>query len=684
MAQNTKMTFSGNKHPVPDDPEDYPGVSNLADLGIPKDQMATKIQKNVRGHLTRKNRIDLTDAEKRAEALQNYYDPFKYSNPVNRLRNFEVRSKEVHQELERKKLKTVINQREHFLGMDLPQLILEAGRDPFKEKRGDFETHTLSEDQLADRLRMSQVERGLKLDQLKWDVEESKLNNDLSDRRRSKGGKQKGFVQRNTPSNTDLGYSEEIEFDLQNSGGSSSTPGKSSMDIESFIEDLAHSRSLSRSRSKGKLKPSKNRKASSSKDESIIENESSGFGFIKNEVKPQQQINKNIPKFDVNEESDSNPFGVEKKPLTTQAINPTKLDFKPPEKTNDFDSKKIPSHEKGPIPNYFMENDQGQPSITSPIGIYRGLDPSIYGPLKERNPYQPKLTPLHQSGGEPSKAIQSSLVSILKTAKANAQLIKDLEVLGESPPLITNLRREQAENSMKNNEKLSLQLLEILKNTRESMTKIDQFAELIPGLNQTDVNAEFSDHQKVGNQNNHRELLAENLISEETFMKLYQKAVQSKEKFDAIDEERHLTNISQLEDRIRRLNYAEGHLQEAVNRHKTLVEREKDEILRRFNLALQQKKENRQAYLKGKSKTIRDNQITVKKEGKQPNIDQDFGKNQPTRKKSLAHNLSPVITEESIESGTVISDYSESRERIESISWLDSASGKQQKFTTFN
>lgn len=684
LSHNAKLTFSGNKHPVPDDIEDYPGVSNLADFGIPKDEMATRIQKTVRGHMSRKNRIDLTDAELRAEALQNYYDPFKYSNPINRLRNFDIRAKDVHHELERKKLKSVINQREHFLGMDLPQLLLEAGRDPFKEKKLEIENHSMSEEQFAERLRISQVERGLKLDQLKWDVEESKLHPDLSDRRKSKGGKHRGNIQRNTPSNTDLGYSEEIEFDLQNSGGSSSTPGKSSLEIESFIEDLANSRSMSRSRSKGRLKPNRNLKASSSKDESIIENESSGFGFIKNEVKPQQQVNKNIPKFDVNEESDSNPFGVEKKPLTGQAHNPTKLDFKEQEKPSDLNSKNLPSTDKGAKQINFVDNYQGQPTKTSTDKVYRGLDPSIYGPLKEKNPYQPKPAPLHQSGGEQSKAIHSSLTGILKSAKANAQLIKDLEVLGESPPLIANLRREHAETSMKNNEKLSLQLLETLKKARNSIANVDQIAHLIVPLAQGNHNTGTFDNETVDNPEKLNHYTSENFFSDETFMKLYLKAVQSKQSFDAIDEERHQNKIIQLEDGIRRLSHAEGYLQEAVSRHKTLIEREKDGILRRFTIALQQKKEQRLGLQKGKLKPATEHQKTSNKEGKQPSIHQELGKPSKDRKQSLIKNLSPVITEESIESGTIISDYSESRERIESISWLDSASGKQQKFTTFN
>jgi hypothetical protein len=678
------MTFSGNKPPVPDDPEEYPGVSNLADQGVPKQELATKIQKVFRGNMSRKNQVDLTDAEKRAQALQAYHDPFKYSNPINKLRNFEVRDREVRQELERKKLKTVIKHRDHFLGMELQELLVAAGRDPFKHNNLDLENNSNYEGYLADKMRVSQVERGLKLDQLKWDVEESKVSPGMSDRRRSKGGNQRENLQRHTPSNTDLGYSEEIEFDLHNTGDSSSTPGRSTIEMESFIDDLAQSRSISRSRSKGRLKGFRDLKASSSRDESIIENESSGFGFIKNEIKPQQTNNKKVGKFDVNEESDSNPFGVEKKPNTSPAPNPTKYNLREAENPAEINFKNFTSKEKGVKDDHLSQFDNTKYPTPKPGQTYIGLDPSIYGPLKEKRPYIPKKETIHQAGAKSSMEIGSALSGILKSVKANAQLIKDLEVLDDSGPIIANIKRDQAEISMRENEKLSLQLLEHIKNARESMTNTQNLASLVAPLLET--NSITVNEPKLQEENTQKfeSYGADNFFSEETFMKLYLNAVQSRENFAAIDAQTHQKNVTELEDRIRRLMYAEGHLEEAVLRHRKQIETEKDEIFRRFNLALQEKRDSRSGTIKKRPGTIREDQKTLPKTRVDPKIFSEQKNLGRTDKQILAKNLSPVITEESLESGTFVSDYNESRERIESISWLDSASGKQQKFTTFN
>ena len=670
--------------PVPDDPSDYPGNTNLAEMGIPRDELATKIQKVFRGKLSREHGIDLTVEERRAEALKQYYDPFKYSKAVNKLRNLNVRDKELHQEQEKKRLKMLIANRKHFLGMDSKELVLTADRDPFQEKKLQIESNQTYEDLLADKLRPSQVEGGLKLDKLKWDVEESKISPDFSERRRSRGGRGRLNANRNTLSNTDLGYSDEIEFDLQNTGDSSSTPGKSSLGMESFIEDLAHSRSMSKSRSRGRIRGFRDQRGMESKEESIIDNESSGFGFIKNEVKGDKGNMRLEARVDINEDSDSNPFGVEKKAdlYPTTSNNRQKPQDKPIAEI--FYPQDPTSKHKNQRPDPAFDGQGLKYVLDRPGEVYLGLDPSIYGPLREKSKYTPKVESVHQAGSSNSKAILGTLANIAASMKHNNQAIQEISTVpqqvGQRPgPIVSEADRKQ-----RMNEKLSVKLLEQITAARENMFNPDQLADLLTPIVKAQLQTPQPREELRSSPHSRADPLSENFFSTETFMQLYLNALKSRDEIAILDDQRHEATIRHLEDQIRRLTFAEDKLQDAVQKNKLLIEEEKDDILRRFAQALQERREKRDAQWKKKQGRPPEPQKPKGREGISPLNLTDLNKNSPTTKNKPSKLFDRAVAEESAESGTIVSDYNESRERIESISWVDSASTKQQKFTTFN
>lgn len=671
---------------LPKNAEEYPGLATLSSLAIPKQELATKIQKVYRGHFTRKNNMDLTKPETKAKALNEHYDQARYDNPLYKLRNFKVRDRDILEETKRKELKQKVAERDRFLGMNLQELIIAAARDPFKHKL-DSESLGKNYDGVFDRLRLSQVDRGLKLDQLKWDIEESRISPRNGGIAKPRGGRPRGSPSRNTLSNTDLGYSDDIEFDLQNNAESSYGGGKSSIEMDSIIEDLARSRSLSSHHVKGRAKGTKDPRGHFSRDSSINENDSSGFGFIRAQPQATQGLNKNHVERIHTESSDSNPFGVvrriESSPVNLQPKSRLR-DQKEPDRTEEAHIKISTTKEELGIPREKRESKAQQYYLERLGQVYLGLDSDIYGPLKEKEPYKPKMQSVHKAGDSSSVAIQKTLASVYQSLKHNAEVIKDISPEDRTTDRAALKPSQRNQIAVKESERLSQELLQQLVRTREALANNDQIVDLLVGYfekTQQDIQPLQQDYPVVSQQVT---LPNEDFFTGEAFMNLYANAVKSKESLAAIDLQRHEMAVRQLEQRIRRLTNSEGQLEEAISRHRKMIEREKDEILRRFNRALQEKRRQRTAALHRPSKKEEAMPSPSKRDAvRSPSRGQKPTGGQ-TGKDMLKRVSSPVITEESVESGTVVSDYNESKELIQNISWLDSVSEKPQKFTTFN
>ena len=116
-------------------------------------------------------------------------------------------------------------------------------------------------------------------------------------------------------SNTDLGYSEEIEFNIEGNGYSDSSMMQESLENESIIDDLAQSKAMSRSRSRGGAQNRRKHAIQSSRDDSSIAEGSMGFGFLRGQGGGQNdKVSRRTSLIDA-EVSDSNPFGfLQKKP----------------------------------------------------------------------------------------------------------------------------------------------------------------------------------------------------------------------------------------------------------------------------------------------------------------------------------------------------------------------------------
>lgn len=666
---------------LPTQSEFYPGVSELASQPLPSDEQATKIQSAFRGMLTRKHNADLTNPEKRALALRKYYDPLKYSQPVHTLRRMHISHREVGNELDKKKLMSLVGQRDKFLNSNTAGLVVMARRDPFTDSEIMQQARRSRLEQQADRLRNSEVQHGLKLDQLNWDVEESKLSPRVAGNRKHRQSRGVALGQgrgRASLSNTDLGYSDEIEFNIEGTGYSDSSMMQESLKNESIIDDLAQSKAMSRSRSRGGVQHSRKHATQSSRDDSSIAEESLGFGFLRGQGGGQNdKVSRKTSLIDA-EVSDSNPFGfLHKKPDLAPPSQPKR-------RSEEFDQE-----DQGflRMSNPSLKPFSRDPKVAqySSTGLQPGaqirpaaLDSSTYAPVVPSDPYSPPKQEIYKANNSTSKAIQGQLATMLKEVRHNSGLLKEMQQAGG--PTIKKMPGVDQEIGLRaeENERLLKKLLNKVALAREEINRPEQLEAAMMRLPLQNPHrlenlnpASILDHQsRVG--------ITDHCYDQFTFDQLFARAALSTQNLAVLDDQRYELTVRQLEDRIRRLDEAEADLEGAVDRHRKAIEGSSQVAMERFDAAVEARRASINRLLRKQPAFSDQGTDQKRREGHTVEILRTNAQHQT----SLKH--FDVISEEDQRSVTQVSDYQESLEPLGSISWLEASELKQKKFTNFN
>ena len=667
------MTFfpvDGAKLELKEEP--VPGAQ-MAELNAeqPKAEEATTIQKHFRGYLTRKWR----------HGVEHPAQPFNRN--LHYLKNFDSTRLflPANTDLE-------AGDRYRLLGMDLPELLAAAHCDPPAPDRENLPTILLNRyTRLDPRLHIP-------VDKLNWKVEESYTNLEFK-KKLNKSLAKSASKSAQSIQVHDLGYSDDFEDQI---GAMDTSRKKSSQGSDSYIEDLVQSKSLSASRRQitRRSRGPKRGAEELNKQSSILDNESSGFGFLQDQ-KP-NQINKSASRLNTEQsEEDSNPFGVARKPNPAQARKdsdnfqdsvedltqgPAQQRFPNSPRDKPQRRNKFKEHQ-APINNVSKDHDFGAPIQKKPPSLE--LDPKIYSDLAFPELPSQREAAITKSNGQTSKLVAEEL----QRMKAVVSELEELNAL-DSPTKMGNPHKGLVIKKMAENEALTKRLInkimfareqtwEFAQNEQQELGRDEDLQHLIksgireamselrvPGLAGPGPLESLQKPQAAGETASQVYEAAAAPDKHKPFDELYFQAAGSAARLQSADRLSEQQYISDLENRVRKLKQVEADFNEAALARKAELERETE-------------KRDRERAI-SRELAARRRQFAAK---------YDIGRFEPRRPPAPAEDAQTNKSGRSqarLAGSGVVSDYSESKEQIQNISWVESeVSGKKtNKFTVFS
>ena len=122
------------------------------------------------------------------------------------------------------------------------------------------------------------------------------------------------------------------------------------------------------------------------------------------------------------EESDSNPFGVEKHPVKISKY----LDRKNERLSSNKIELDIPAYQHNRITHQTQDNQKVDAHITNKLMSFPiGLDDDIYGPVVVREQYRQHSDPIHQADNSTSRLIKRSIAGMVSALHSNSDYIRD-------------------------------------------------------------------------------------------------------------------------------------------------------------------------------------------------------------------------------------------------------------------
>jgi len=616
----------------------------------PKATEAVTIQKHFRGYLTRKWRRDLERPTAPFDPHQHYLRTFE-SSKLSLPHNADLEA----------------GDRYRLLGMNLPQLLAAAHSDQPASDRANLPSILLH--------RYSRLDPRLHIpaDKLNWKLEESHTN--LEFRKKLNKSLRSASKSAQSARVIDLGYSDDFE---DHAAVMDSSRKKSAQDSDSYIEDLVHSRSLSASRrqiskrSRGPKQPNKDLNRQSS----ILDNESSGFGFLQD----QKQTNalKSASRVNTEQsEEDSNPFGVVRKEHQPSA-----------RKDSDHFQASLEDLTQTPAVRRFAASPRDKPHPTNefkehPAPLEADLDFGLHRRQLQPVQLDPKI---YSDTLFPEAAPQRDPPTLKPQSQASKQVIEELHrmktVVSELQELNALYSHAQMGNphkavvikKMAENEALTKRLINKVLFAREQTWDFAQAAHQpgepdlglqqlvrdavrealaeLPGLQRTrtDPQPPPRDSAPLTATGRHK-----------PFDELYYRAAGSTARLQAADRQTEDQYLSDLQTRVRKLQQVHEDFNDAAATRKAELDRET------------QKRDRDRAI--SRELAARRREFAAKF---------DLSRFEPrVQRPAEAQSGRPGIG--SARSGQV-SDYSESKEQIEDISWMESeVSGKKSnKFTVYS
>lgn len=641
-----------------------PGA-NLEDLAAeqPKASEAVTIQRHFRGYLTRKWR---QAADPRP--------PVPFDPQLHYLRTFDASRLflPARPDLE-------AGDRYRLLGMNLPQLLAAAHSEEPVPSRETLPSVLLTRySRLDPRLHMP-------ADKLNWKVEESYANLEFR-KKLNKSLARSASKSALSAQGGDLGYSDDFE---DQAVALDSSRKKSSQASDSYIEDLAQSRSLSASRRQLSRRSRGPRRVGEelNRQTSILDNESSGFGFLQDQKQPIRSPSRLNTE---QSEEDSNPFGVVRRApqpparkdsdqfhdsgedlLQGQAAHrlPTTPRDKPPPKN------KFREHQ-APVREFPDEFGKASPKKLQPIQ----LDPKIYSEPVFLEPTAVREQPVARAGSQHSKLVADEL----QRMKAVVNELEELNAL-YSQAKMGHPHKGVVIKKMAENEALTKRLINKVMFAREQTW---EFAR--PDQQPPDPEADLQHLVQIAV----REALSELAVpakdalqpltapktaeTEEShvgqliaasgrpkpFDELYYRAAGSTTRLQSADRQSEEQYLTDLESRVRKLRQVEADFNDAAVARKAELEKERE-------------KRERQREI-GHELASRRREFAAKYDLRR------FGPRTRPPAVPAESLIQPKPSGRSLGSAQA-SDYSESKEQLE-ISWIESeVSGKKtNKFTVYS
>lgn len=584
-------------------------------------------------HATRRAKARLNLVAQQAESSPTYHLTPEEADRIARLRNFQVNPKEVERYEKQRRAREEAQDREHFMGYNLAEMIVAAKRDPFatkKQSSGTFNKH-MSNDRLRESEEKSQSPYSPDRQYFK-DLEESRRSLSNSDFRRKVGQTnlmKKEFnlgarkVSRSGNSVIGINDSEYIDDEVDNLDITGSV---ASLRSDEVIEDLAASRSYS---SRARPKSSRSRGKGKQIDEQSIADESFGFGFIQKN-KQDQVATKAQQKFEVekSEASESDSFGVRKnRPALNNQADKKSIQGSPDRlaKNRDVrdsevrDSKMIRSQKIDDPLEGLEEFDPFDKRGRKKQAFVLELDPKIYEDITDKYEYVPKEPEIHRANGPMHKTIKEELVKMKNDLSQNQEFITDLDSnLAKVKKTAGSLRIDPTTRLPNENEKVTKKLINKISFAREKaydMKYLEQILDELLIQNQPDPSSPLKPRVQYSNflgvaeaaQNPAHEglrSLFKDRISEEArpqtfgdkvdqvpFNELYYRALNCRENFTKEEERNEEKRLADLQRRVDQLKYIERDLQGALDVRRAETEKFKEAELEKLRFKLRQERD---------------------------------------------------------------------------------------------
>lgn len=592
-----------------------------------------RIQKVYRGHLSRKwVKVPLKPS---LEIIQSGKEGERERDPIEFLRNVEVNPKYISHLMKKKEQEDNKGDYERLFGMTLQELIISSNRDAFEK---------------LDRYKDSKMySRYTRLDNSHTQMKDNSGIHTSFDQQ-----KNLSFVMKNKSEVSNFqGRYDDGSDDIEDAVESYKE------DSESIIEEMMQksmSLSVSRSRSRGRrAKRSTGKNRDDRMEKSIYDNESSGFGFIKEEkkatiIKP-AKVNGKKSDSEILIESDSDPFGVGKKDkpihtvidkekkLTESHLHDSVLSNKDRTRGGAQEKNNVRARNLSEINNALDENKGKDGGIDK----YIELDRNIYddGFLRTNQKLDRNKSGKHnkyaistniniseKNRNEVSRKIKDELEAMKKNIKEledfNEKHIGNVSNSGMITRNAKDINKDVVMRKMIENEGLMKRLINKIifvreqssnsleaeynqKNEGEKVGSIDEknIEDIVKYVRECvldkvglhDGSIQYNEMISNGNTDSPHMMINNNNHNNMSFDELYNRTMQSKVKIDKYDQIHDEKNLKDLEDRVEKLQDIDEELNDILNQRKQAVEKElnKREIDRAISreLAERRKRMNR-------------------------------------------------------------------------------------------